>query len=229
MDISGKFQAFYVAMQQDQADEAVKQLLMYNPEFYLCCGEITEHGHAETSGYHMHFFCTVTDLQYRAYVAKLKSLGYLMRGRSEPGLPRTYGKVKLIRDNLKMAAYTLKNSGTNSLMWTNFSDTLITYLMQISFVKEEKDDIAPLFAYINANLQKEEERISLLHDDGYNYTNVPYQLDEPYMQLKVCILRYFRENVEKVPTRNRVNYLATRWALKESDWDIDAVCYYFYR
>jgi len=227
MDISGKYQAFFVAMQQERFDEAIKQLLLYEPESYLCAGEVTNHGHDETQGYHMHYFCTITDHQYRAYIAKLKSLGFNMRGRAEPGLPRTYGKVKIVRDNLKMAAYTLKSAGTNTLMWTNFSDQLISHLLSISYLKEEKEDLSPLFTFINENLFREEERISLL---PYNsLEGMPYCLNEPHMQLKVCILRYFKINVEKAPTRNRVNYLATRWALKESNWDLDAVCYYFYR
>lgn len=227
MDISGKFQAFYVAMQQDQADKAVEQLLLYSPDQYLCCGEVTEHGHAETSGFHMHFFCTISDKQYRALIAKLKSIGFLMRGRAEPNLPRTYGKVKFVRDNIKMAAYTIKSASVPALMWTNFDQDLIKYLMSISFVKEEKESVEDVFRYINENFSREEERISLLAEEK---KEIPFQLLEPPMQLKVCILRYYRSHGDlKPPTRSKVNYIATRWALKESSWDLDSVAYYFYR
>ena len=149
-----------------------------------------------------------------------------MRGRAEPGRPRTYGKVKFVRDNIKMAAYTLKSGGQDSFLWTNFEEGLVKHLLTISYVKPEKEELDSVFRYINENLSGEEERISLLGTEG----PIPFQLNEPHMQLKVCILRYFRKNVElKCPSRSRVNYLATRWALKESNWDLDTVAYYFYR
>jgi len=231
MDISASYQAFYVAMQPNQADKAIEQLLLYEPKHYLCCGEIADETHQESQGFHIHYFCSISDTQYRCYIAKLKSLGYLMRGRAEPGLPRTYGKVKQIRDPMKMAAYTIKSyneDGSPSPVWTNFPEALFYQLLKLSYLKDEKDDTLDVFRYIKENLPKEEERISLLDEDCHQI-GLPFQLHEPHMQLKVCILRFFREHSDKTPTRNRVNYLAMRWALKESDWDLDSLCYYFYK
>jgi len=230
MDISATYQAFYVAMQPNQAEQAIEQLLLYEPKYYLCCGEYSKESHQESQGFHIHYFCSISETQYRCYIAKLKSLGFLMRGRAEPGLPRTYGKVKQIREPMKMAAYTIKsyNSNSKTPVWSNYESDLILKLMELSYIKDEKDDLSGVFRYIKENLPKEEERISLLADDSSLF-GVPFQLHEPHMQLKVCILRFFREHSDKTPTRNRVNYLAMRWALKESDWDLDSLCYYFYK
>lgn len=233
MDISASYQAFYVAMQPNQADKAIEQLLLYEPKYYLCCGEIADETHQESQGFHIHYFCSISDTQYRCYIAKLKSLGYLMRGRAEPGLPRTYGKVKQIRDPMKMAAYTIKGykeqPNSHRACWTNFPEGLIKQLLRISFTKEEKDDTMDVFRYVKENLRKEEERIEQSYCPDCHQVGLPFQLHEPHMLLKVCILRFFREHSDKTPTRNRVNYLAMRYALRESDWDLDSICYYFYK
>ncbi len=233
MDPSGTYTAFFVAMHQEQAQQAVDQLLLYSPGTYLVCGEIAQNSHKEFLGFHLHYFCDITEAQYRAYITKLKHLGFTMRGRAEPNKPRTYGKVKQIRSPERMAAYTLKNSidknPNGAILWTNIGDENIQNLMKISFVKEEKEEINDIFLWIKENLPLEAARIEKLNEQN-TIKEIPYQMFEQNSQLKVCILRYFRKFPElKFPTRNRVNYIAARYCLYESDWDLDFIAYYFYR
>jgi len=201
--------AFYVAGDC----QALKDIFFHFVEdnklpSYTISYEVSKESHSWCSGSHIHVLAKWSDKNYRAFMAKLKSLDFPMFGRATPDQPRTYGKVKHIRDFHKMLVYTIKGGDYTS---TESAD-LISKCKEISFEKE--DITSECREKINKFL---DENASLTTDNHHANWSQPhpqgffYPTDSEYSilsYLKLFVIRYFRKNKDKLklPSKSKVMY-----------------------
>lgn len=222
------YSAFYVACPRDHFDTVAQAVVKENPTRFLVCSEISSSSHQDTSGHHVHVLATLDDIQYRRIIHTLKKILNL-RGRATASQSRSYGKVKLIRDLMKMGAYTLKAQDPSGMLFSNFPDYIITQMIELSYEKERITDIeTELLQYISENINEIEERNAYTH---LTEKNVPFQTQQEDHHIKQAIIQFYRKHADgmKLPTRSRVNYYATKWALHHSGWNPDKIVYYFFR
>jgi len=171
--------------------------------------------HNETDGEHYHVFAQMTDKQYRALILKLKYLKVPLNGQSKGNKTRSYGKVKLLRDPMKMLAYTIKGGS----YITTESDEVIENAKLLSFVKE--DPIIKTREKIMSFLDNE---IDDLKPNLVQYATSPvppFYDDETIADLtlltkiKLLIIKYFRQSREKLkmPSRSRLIYFAQYYCM----------------
>jgi hypothetical protein len=140
----------------------------------------------------------------------------VINGRSTKENPRTYGKIKEIKDFKRMLAYTIKGKDFLSTE----SPELIEECREISFVKEDVlKTIRPiLFSYLNKNIEWKTNQVyleGLTQDWYYPYDNSP-QTYSPLGSLKYYILQFYQNNEQyKMPTRSLVNHLAQYYCMYE--------------
>lgn len=236
MDALGKpedYSAFYVACHSTMFDLVSKEIIKEKPKYFLICSEISPQSHLDTSGHHIHVLATLDDIQYRRIIHNLKKLLNL-RGRATKEASRSYGKVKIIRDLLKMGAYTLKQQDPSGYVFSNFPEDILKEMMSISYQKESENDFIPqLMDYITSVLPRIEERNAY---KAISQENVPYQTQQEDHHIKQAIIEFYvaqhcfsRGPPMKLPTKCKVHYYSTLWALEHSGWDPDKIVYYFYR
>lgn len=226
------YSAFYVACPQDKFQLVCDVINQEKPDHYMVCSEVSLTAHQDTSGHHIHVLASLTDKQYRRIIHNLKR-DLNLRGRATGGCSRSYGKVKMIRDLFKMGAYTLKQhldpQNPNSLIYTNFPDSVVQDMLAASYMKQDLEDfhLPQLFEYISDNFNDIEERNNKRYSTE---KNCPYQFIQEDFIIKEAILEFFRHNeLSKFPSRSKVNHYATLWAIHHSGWDMSKVIYYFYK
>jgi len=197
--------AFYVAGDHDKLREVFQN---YNQSIATIAFETSKDSHAWCNGKHIHVLAQWSDKQYRAFMAKLKSMDFPMFGRATKDQPRTYGKVKHIRDFKKMLAYTIKG---NNFISTEDSE-LIKQCQEISFEKQDliSECREKINTYLDTSLtftkNNHTEKWSQPQPKGYLYpTDTDYSL---LPKIKLQIIHYFRENGEKMPCKSKVLYFA---------------------
>lgn len=233
MDVLGKpkdYAAFYVACKPQQANLVVQTIKAKKPKFWLVCSEYSRNSHTDVSGHHVHVLATLTDVQYRSIIQELKKRGLPLRGRAEGGQARSYGKVKVIRDLLRMGAYTLKAHDQESPLYTNFPDDILNQMVMLSFQKladDEQDQYSAIMEYISEVFFEKEERFFKQYEDNTQSNSI---LQEDVL-IKECILEYFMKHKEqmKILTKSRMNYLALSWAIHHSNFELQKILFYFYR
>lgn len=175
---------------------------------YTIAYETSKNSHAWCGGAHIHVLVEWSDKQYRAFIAKLKSIDFPMHGRATKEQPRTYGKVRAIADFKRMLAYTIKGNNFQ----TNEDSELIEECMKISFEKE--DEVAHLRQKINDML---DDSVTFTKQAPMTFGHVNkgflYPEDSHYTllgRIKYEIVRFFRHNQEsyKMPCKSKVMYLA---------------------
>lgn len=125
--------AFFGSIPHSDISYCLTTLLEYKVTDYIIAMEIAQ-GHKETSGEHLHFLIKTDDEKfYQNYCKRVFIDKYKLRGRSQTGLPRQYGKVNHIKDIDKMIAYTIKDEK----YITNISD--LTKYQELSFKKESNE------------------------------------------------------------------------------------------
>lgn len=228
------YAAFYVACKASQAHLVVTAIKVRKPKWWLVCAEFSRNSHTDVSGHHVHVLATLTDVQYRSIIQELKKAGLPLRGQARNGQARSYGKVKVVRDLLRMGAYTLKAHDQDAPLYTNFPDDLLNQMVMLSFQKEADDDhdsYSQIMEYITHNFPEKEERILKQQDSQQTSsycTNMPIQEDT---LIKECILDYFllKKDTMKLLTRSKMNYLCLSWAVYHSGFETSKLLYYFYR
>ena len=171
--------------------------------------------HKETNGRHYHIFADMTDKQYRAFILRLKYLKVPLNGQSHGDKTRSYGKVKHIRDPMKMLAYTIKSGN----FITTESADVIGRAKLLSFEKPEpvyktREKIMEYLDNEHLDLKP-----NLVH---YDTSPVPPFYDQEVMpdftlltKIKLSIIKYFRNNgeKEKMPSRSRLMYFAQYYCM----------------
>ncbi len=130
--------AFFGAISHSQIDYLHEVLQEYSIGEYVICGETTTDSHKETSGQHFHFVVQMSLKDYHKFSKRIFIDKYNLRGVAKKGLPRQYGKVKVIENLSKMKAYTVKG-GDKALIRSNLSETELDALILESFQNEEKN------------------------------------------------------------------------------------------
>ncbi len=130
--------AFFGAIPHSQIDYLNEVLQEYSIGEYVLCGETTTDAHKETQGEHFHFVVQMSLKDYHKFSKRIFIDKYKLRGVAKKGLPRQYGKVKVIENLAKMKAYTVKG-GDKALIRTNLSCTELDALILESFQNEEKN------------------------------------------------------------------------------------------
>lgn len=226
---SRDYTAFFVACHSTMFNIVSKEIIKENPTYFLICSEISPQSHLDTSGHHVHVLATLNDVQYRRIIYNLKRMLNL-RGRATKGASRSYGKVRHgIRDLKRMGAYTLKQQDPSGYIFSNFPEDILKEMMEISFEKESDTDFIPeLMEYISEALPRIEERNA---SKANSQENVPYQTQQEDHHIKQAIIEYYTTHTStmKFPTRSKVNFYSTMWAIYHSGWDADKIVYYFFR
>lgn len=199
--------AFYVAGSDDILAYVHKYIQDYPCDRYTIAFETSKQSHAWCNGKHLHVLITWSDKQYRAFITKLKTaFPTSVFGRATTDQPRTYGKVKLIRDFKKMLAYTIKGNDYIS----NEDTVLVSACKEMSYEKE--DIISECREKINKYLDssflglfKKNTFDTMCDQSNYLYLDSDLSL---LQNLKLQIIRYFRNSTEKMPCKSRVLYYA---------------------
>jgi len=179
--------------------------------------ETSSTSHSETEGKHIHVLAQMSDKQYRALILKLKYLQVPLQGRATSQHARSYGKVKLIKDHLKMLAYTIK--GDN--FFSTEDPELIMKAREISYVKE--DPLISQRSQINSYLDETVKPLLSISPD----TELVYVSDQGSQfsvlgLFKIKIIRYFRENGEKMPSKSRLLYFIQYYCMYYSSLFTDS-------
>ena len=205
--------AFFVAGSHDTLEDAFKAF--NTSQKYTIAFETSKTAHQAVNGQHIHVLVQWTDKQYKAFIEKLKKIETLViNGRATQDNPRTYGKVKEIKDFKRMLAYTIKGKDFISTEETD----LIEECKGLSFIKE--DDIKSLrpiiFSFINQNIVwKHKPTIESQTEWWYPKDNSPEQYN-PLGSLKYYIIKYYQDNPQhKMPTPSSVRYLAQYYCFYE--------------
>lgn len=125
------FIAFMAHLPHDQIDYVEEQIKHYKS---IDGKYIIGMEDCSSIGQHMHFYVQMKDKDYKSFAQKLFRDKYKLRGRAEGGCARQYGKEKNIRDNEKMASYTVKDNNIR----TNFEEEELRKIFEGSFKKEKK-------------------------------------------------------------------------------------------
>lgn len=184
---------------------------------YTIAFETSKTSHVDTEGKHIHVLAEMSDKQYRALILKLKYLKVPLQGRATSQHSRSYGKVKLIKDPLKMLAYTIKG---DNFISTEDPD-LIKQAREISYEKE--DPLTTLRSKINSYLDDVVEPLLSITQD----TQLVYVSDQGCQLsllglFKIKIIRYFRENGEKMPSKSRLLYFIQYYCMYHSSLFTDS-------
>ena len=131
--------AFFGAISHSQIDYLNEVLQEYSIGEYVICGETAAGSHKETLGQHFHFVVQMSLKDYHKFSKRIFIDKYKLRGVAKTGLPRQYGKVKVIENLSKMKAYTVKE-GDKALIRTNLSMAELDALILESFQSEEKNN-----------------------------------------------------------------------------------------
>jgi len=203
--------AFYVAGDCNQLKDVFFEYVHHNKLLlHTIATEVSDSSHDWCSGSHIHVLAKWSDKQYRAFIAKLKSLGIPMHGKAFKDQPRTYGKVKHIRDFDKMLAYTIKGGdfiSTEDIELINKCKDLSYEKTDLISILREKicsylDDtidvtLKPPMTFGNPGLQPEK---GFLHIKDYEMSLLG--------KIKLNIIHWFRQSGEKMPCKSRVIYYA---------------------
>lgn len=209
--------AFYVAGFHDKIHDIYCEFIggLLTPGQTIAF-EKSKDSHLAVNGEHCHFLCKWSDIKFKAFMRKLKASGVDMRGRAEPNAPRTYGRVKHIRDFKRMLAYTIKGGNYSS----GEPPELLEECSKISFEKEET--ITSLrhrcMEYLDkeikwelrepkpAHLRTFDEPSDWIYPHGSNYT--------PLAFLKLKIIDFYLANPQyKMPSKSQVTYLAQYYCM----------------
>jgi len=205
--------AFFVAGSHEVLEDAFKA---YNTsEKYTIAFETSKTSHKAVNGQHIHVLVQWTEKQYKAFIEQLKKIETLViNGRATKDNPRTYGKIKEIKDFKRMLAYTIKGKDFLSTESTE----LIEECSKLSFVKEDElKTLRPIiFSYINQNVVwKHKPTIENRSEWWYPKDNSPEDYN-PLGSLKYYIIKFYQANLQyKMPTRSLINHLAQYYCMYE--------------
>lgn len=213
--MENSYLAFFVAMKDYEL--FIDTFKPFCSGKYTIAFEISKTSHVDTEGKHIHVLAEMSDKQYRALILKLKYLKVPLQGRATSQQSRSYGKVRLINSWIKMLAYTIKG---DNFISTEDPD-LIKQAREISYEKE--DPLITQRSQINSYLdQTVEPHLSISPD-----TDLVYVSDQS-IQLsllglfKIKIIRYFRENGEKMPSKSRLLYFIQYYCMYHSSLFTDS-------
>ncbi len=184
---------------------------------YTIAFETSKTSHVDTEGKHVHVLAEMSDKQYRALILRLKYLKVPLQGRATSQHSRSYGKVKLISSWIKMLAYTIK---ADNFISTEDPD-LIKEARSISYQKE--DPLISLRSKINTYLDETvEPLLSISPDTQLVYVSDPGSQLSVLGLFKIKIIRYFRENGEKMPSKTKLLYFIQYYCMYYSSLFTDS-------
>jgi hypothetical protein len=102
---------------------------------YIIAKETAKQTHVETNGEHLHFAVDMTKKEYDAFRKTVLVSKFKLRGKVKNGLPKQYGTVHNVRDEMKMLSYTVKD---NNIIYRNIDLKTIQEYIEKSYKKEDK-------------------------------------------------------------------------------------------
>lgn len=114
---------------------------------YIIAKEVAKGAHKETNGEHIHVAVDMTKKEYDAFRNTVLVKKYNLRGKAEKDLPRQYGIVKNVRNEMKMLSYTVKSK---NIIYRNIDLETIQDYIEKSFEKTDnkKDFQQDLMYYL---------------------------------------------------------------------------------
>lgn len=213
--MESSYLAFFVAMKDYEL--FIETFKPFCSGKYTIAFETSSTSHSETEGKHIHVLAEMSDKQYRALILKLKYLQVPLQGRATSQQARSYGKVKLIKDHLKMLAYTIKAGN----YMTNEPSDLIEQASAISYEKE--DPLITLRSKINTYLDETVKPIlSIAPDTQLVYVDDQGSQFSVLGLFKIKIINYFRNNGEKMPSKSRLLYFIQYYCMYYSSLFTDS-------
>jgi len=185
--------AFMIALPHTYDDTLWSHLCKYSTETtrIIMAKEISKKSHQDISGHHFHVYVEWEDKTWEAFKKTILIKTYQLRGQAKDGLPRQYGRVTKIKDDVKMIAYTIK---CNDYKQTNVDQSYLDEIYKNeSFEKEDKKDYQETL--MEHLLAVRETFIVADHDNPIKI----YDLAEE-------ILRHHMENKEKPLCRTKLEY-----------------------
>jgi hypothetical protein len=197
----------YASIFHKEKEDIIKLIEEYNPVWYIIGMETCKTGeHKQTGGEHFHFIYDMKDNDHEAFKKQLirkYNLGSKNNKQDKPyyGFPKTD-----IKDTQKLKAYTIKDMNYVS---KGISDEEIKNIEEISFPKEQKDDIEDYCEYLNSNLaafQLVDE-----YDEDYNLINARYD-DFDFREMENMIFRYYKQKGnKKVMTYHKLHHIGSHY------------------
>lgn len=128
---------FYAQIVHDHVPTVRELLESYisDEAAYIIAKETSPNSHKETNGEHLHFAVDMSKKQYDAFRNTVLVKKYGLRGKAQKDLPKQYGTVKNVRDEMKMLSYTVKDQ---NIIYRNIDLKTIQGYIEKSFKKNEK-------------------------------------------------------------------------------------------
>lgn len=128
---------FFAQIAHSEEPSVREQLEKYITEDarYIVAKETSTTSHKETNGEHLHFAVDMTKKEYDAFRNTVLVKKYQLRGKAQKDLPKQYGTVKNVRDEMKMLSYTVKDK---NIEFRNMDLKTIQEYIEKSYKKEEK-------------------------------------------------------------------------------------------
>lgn len=142
---------FFFAQIAHKHEPEVRELLekyITEDARYIIAKETTTNAHKETNGEHLHFAVDMTKKEYDAFRNTVLVKKFKLRGKAQKDLPKQYGTVKNVRDEMKMLSYTVKD---NNINYKNIDLKTIQEYIEKSYKKQDKKTFQDdLMAYLKS-------------------------------------------------------------------------------
>lgn len=99
---------FYLALRHSEDTWVHEHVVRHCKGQYLISKEKASGVHHETAGEHFHICANMTDQDYHKLMKNVKDK-YKLSGRAKDGIGKQYGKIKDIKNNIKLLAYCIKD------------------------------------------------------------------------------------------------------------------------
>ena len=213
---------FFIALEHSFKDELLKDIEGYldTSASYILVMETVKDKHSETKGQHFHFVGDMTDQQYDSFRKTVIVNKFKRQGVAKNGIGRQYGKVKKIRDEMKLLQYTVKDQ---NIIYKNIDLKTIQELIQGSYKKEDR--LFP-FEELMAHLKENSPRY-------YNKRSGEYHqhIDCDFRLIETDIIKFYLEHskCEKIITKSQLKSITTRYLMYYSTYrNIDDIYNYIH-
>lgn len=158
---------FYLALRHSEHTWLHERVVHHCKGQYLISKETALGVHHETQGQHFHVCAQMTDLDYQKLMKNVKDK-YKLSGRATNGVGKQYGKIKDIKNNIKLLAYCIKDGD----YVTNIPPEQLEEIKKYSYTVDEEA--------ANKKTKKTKDWVELVANHIIEkYPNKQWDLDNP--------------------------------------------------
>lgn len=235
------FIGFYAAIPRSALADVETVVRMYVTRYLITC-ECSPDSHKATKGWHMHLLIQGTDKDYRNMILNLKKL-YKLQGKTTKDNAHGYGRVRgELRSVERCITYMLKQqppilepyvhespvadpSYAEFMRYDTFDYQFLRDCQLKSFPKENPNKIRDEIMHWIGDLPPHVE-----YDPDVEYQLVTTTGKHPVAQAKELIIDYYRQQMDKAPTRSKMQYYLMHYFVQYNPYVLSnsQICEWFY-